>query len=294
MVVTIYTDGGADPNPGVGGWAAILRAGGREKVLTGNEPSTTNNRMELTAAIAALEALKRPSEIEFHTDSEYLRRGITEWIGEWQEKGWQRKGKPIPNADLWQSLDALTQLHRINWHWVRGHSGNPLNERVDRLARNARLAITATAPFDEEAPRLYVRGTCKGNPGPGAWAAVLELGDQTTQISAAEPSTTNNRMELAAVIGGLSLVPEGAQVHVITISDYVFMGASRWIHGWRKREWKKKDGRPVSNQDLWQELDRLLEMYDVHWINGKGVAEQFELGLEETAKLARQALSLEA
>jgi ribonuclease HI len=113
MVVTIYTDGGADPNPGIGGWAAILRAGNREKVLSGSDPSTTNNRMELTAAIAALEALRRPSQVEFYTDSEYLRLGITEHISKWRAANWQRKGRPIRNVDLWQALWPLTEHHSI-------------------------------------------------------------------------------------------------------------------------------------------------------------------------------------
>ncbi len=293
MIVTIYTDGGADPNPGIGGWAAILRAGGKEKVLTGSEPSTTNNRMELTAAIAALEALRRPSQVEFHTDSEYLRKGITEWIDDWQKKGWQRKGKPIPNVDLWQSLASLAKIHQIDWHWVRGHSGNRLNERVDTLARNARLAITPLARVGQDSLRLYVRGTCKGNPGPGAWAAVLEEDGETRQVSGAEASTTNNRMELMAVIGGMSLIPADAEAYIITTSDYVFMGATRWIHGWRRRDWKKRDGQPVSNQDLWLQIEALLEEHTLHWISAKGGAEQFEQGLAEAAALASQALAME-
>jgi ribonuclease HI len=293
MIVTIYTDGGADPNPGVGGWAAILRAGGKEKVLTGSEPSTTNNRMELTAAIAALEALRWPSQVEFHTDSEYVRRGITEWIDDWQKQSWQRKGKPIPNADLWQKLASLAETHQIDWHWVRGHSGNRLNERVDMLARDARLAISPVATASEESLRLYVRGTCKGNPGPGAWAAVLEHDGETSQASGAERSTTNNRMELMAVIGGMALIPDGAEAYVVTTSDYVFMGATRWIHGWRRRDWKKRDGRPVSNLDLWQQVEALIERHSLHWISGKGEPEQFEQGLEEAAVLARQALTME-
>ncbi len=293
MLVTIYTDGGADPNPGIGGWAAILSSGGHEKILTGSEPSTTNNRMELTAAIAALRALKRSSKVEFHTDSEYLRRGITEWIGKWREKNWQRKGKPIPNADLWKALWSLSNEHEINWHWVRGHSGDPLNERVDALARNARLAITPEPELKGGASLLYARGTCKGNPGPGAWAAIVEVGHETQQLSGSEPTTTNNRMELNAVIGGLTMIPEGESAYVITTSDYVLMGATRWIHGWRARDWKKKDGQLVSNQDLWRILDRMLEKRMVRWISGKGNAEQFQQGLAEAAQLAKRALEME-
>ena len=293
MIVTIYTDGGADPNPGTGGWAAILRAGNREKVLSGSDPSTTNNRMELTAAIAALEALKRPSQVEFYTDSEYLRLGITERISKWEDANWQRKGKAIPNADLWQALSRLAGQHDIRWHWVRGHAGDPLNERVDRLARNARLALVPEVDLNSNATRLYVRGSCKGNPGPGAWGVVLEVGQETQQLSGSESVTTNNRMELTAVIEGLNLIAPGDPAYVITTSDYVYMGATRWIHGWRQRNWKKKDGQKVSNQDLWQRLDELVADCEVRWINAKGGTGQFERGLDETARLAREALDME-
>ena len=135
--VTIYTDGSCDVNPGPGGWAALLKAGGRDKELSGAEPATTNNRMELTAALRALEALKQPSRVRLYTDSEYLKRGINEWVENWRARGWKRKGGALANADLWQALDRAIQRHEIEWHWVRGHAGNRDNQRVDRLARQA-------------------------------------------------------------------------------------------------------------------------------------------------------------
>jgi ribonuclease HI len=135
--VTIYTDGACRHNPGPGGWAALLRFGGHEKELSGSDPATTNNRMELTAALEALQALKQPCQVEFYTDSEYLKRGLTEWLPGWRRRGWQRKDGALANADLWQALDTAMQPHQIRWHWVRGHAGNPDNERVDRLARQA-------------------------------------------------------------------------------------------------------------------------------------------------------------
>ncbi len=135
--VTIYTDGACEPNPGPGGWAAILRSGGHEKILTGGEPDTTNNRMELTAAIRALQALKRPCQVDLFTDSEYLKRGITEWLPNWRRRNWKRKGGTLANVDLWQALDAAIGRHQIAWHWVRGHAGEADNERVDRLACQA-------------------------------------------------------------------------------------------------------------------------------------------------------------
>jgi ribonuclease HI len=135
--VTIYTDGACDPNPGPGGWAALLRYGKHEKVLTGSEEHTTNNRMELTAAIQALQALNSPCQVHLHTDSEYLKRGITEWMPAWKRRGWRRKEGALANADLWKALDDAMQPHQISWHWVRSHAGDADNERVDRLARQA-------------------------------------------------------------------------------------------------------------------------------------------------------------
>jgi len=137
--VVIYTDGACDPNPGPGGWAAILRFGAAEKVLVGSQADTTNNRMELTAALKGLEALKEPSQVDIYTDSEYLQRGITEWLPGWKAKNWKRKGGPLANLDLWQALDSALARHTVNWYWVRGHAGVHYNQRADALARKAIL-----------------------------------------------------------------------------------------------------------------------------------------------------------
>lgn len=131
----IYTDGACRGNPGPGGWAAVLRSGGREKVLQGGEPETTNNRMELTAAVRALQALKQPAQIVVYTDSKYVQQGISEWLPAWRARGWKTAGKkPVKNQDLWQALEQAAHGHDIEWRWVRGHAGNPYNEQVDRLA----------------------------------------------------------------------------------------------------------------------------------------------------------------
>lgn len=140
--VIVYSDGGAKPNPGVGGWAALLIWGEYEKEISGGEKSTTNNQMELTAAIRALEALNRPCTVEFYTDSEYLKNGITNWIRGWQRNGWKTaSGDPVQNRELWMRLHELTQKHKIDWRWTRGHAGNPNNERVDQLATAARTKV---------------------------------------------------------------------------------------------------------------------------------------------------------
>jgi len=134
--VEIWTDGACSGNPGPGGWGAILRFGEREKELSGGELLTTNNRMELTAAISALEALNRECEVDLHTDSQYLRQGVTGWMFGWKKNGWRTADrKPVKNEDLWRRLDEATARHKIDWRWVRGHAGDEMNERADELAR---------------------------------------------------------------------------------------------------------------------------------------------------------------
>ena len=134
--VDIYTDGACSGNPGPGGWAAILRTGNREKELSGGENPTTNNRMELMAAIAALEALKRPCTVRLHTDSKYVQQGITQWVPQWKRRGWKTSDrKPVKNVDLWERLDSALQDHVVEFLWVKGHAGHPENERCDELAR---------------------------------------------------------------------------------------------------------------------------------------------------------------
>jgi ribonuclease HI len=137
MTVVIHTDGACSGNPGPGGWGAILRYGGHEKELKGGEKLTTNNRMELTAAIMALEALTRPATVEIHTDSQYVKDGISKWIHGWKRNGWKTSDKkPVKNAELWQRLDAALLRHQVSWHWVKGHAGHDDNERADELARD--------------------------------------------------------------------------------------------------------------------------------------------------------------
>ena len=136
--VTIYTDGACSGNPGPGGWGAILLAPPHRKELSGGDRETTNNRMELQAAIEALEALKYPSRVQLYTDSIYVRDGITKWIDGWRRNGWRTAAKkPVKNVELWQRLDAAVQRHKVEWHWVKGHAGHPENERADELARMA-------------------------------------------------------------------------------------------------------------------------------------------------------------
>jgi ribonuclease HI len=140
--VRIHTDGACKGNPGRGGWGALLQFGDHERELFGGEAHTTNNRMELTAVIRALEALKRPCRVEVYTDSEYVKNGITEWLPAWKRRGWKTADrKPVKNVDLWHALDALAALHEVRWHWVRGHAGHDGNERADALANRGAAAV---------------------------------------------------------------------------------------------------------------------------------------------------------
>ncbi len=141
LMVTIYTDGGCDPNPGRGGWAALIQQDGKTTELSGCDPDSTNNRMELTAAIRALNSLKEPSKVTLHTDSTYLQKGITEWMPGWLKKNWRGSNGPVLNQDLWKELLAAAKPHQVTWMWVKGHSGNRFNARVDALVHQARSRL---------------------------------------------------------------------------------------------------------------------------------------------------------
>jgi len=143
-VVDLYTDGACKGNPGPGGWGALLRFGDHEKELCGGEPETTNNRMELTAVIEGLRALKRACKVRVHTDSQYVQKGISEWLANWRRRGWKTsEGKPVKNQDLWQALDQAVAEHEVEWFWVKGHAGHPENERADALANKGASQVMA-------------------------------------------------------------------------------------------------------------------------------------------------------
>ncbi|RDC59302.1 Ribonuclease H [Alteripontixanthobacter maritimus] len=150
--VEIFTDGACKGNPGPGGWGALLRMGSREKEISGGEPDTTNNRMEMLAAIQALDALKEACQVDLYTDSKYVMDGITGWIHGWKKRGWKTAAKkPVKNEDLWRALDEANTRHRVTWHWVKGHAGHPENERADQLASNAADAVARGQVVGDEA-----------------------------------------------------------------------------------------------------------------------------------------------
>ncbi len=266
--VTIYTDGGASPNPGPGGWGAILihESSGATRELSGNAPETTNNRMELTAAIEALAALKGPCEVALYTDSEYLQRGISEWLPRWIRQAWQLKdGQPVANEDLWRRLADLTGQHQIEWHWLRGHAGTPLNERAHRLAGEAMRQASHSAGTADEPTDAAIYLGVSARDGSGVWAALIRLADDEEILVGREDGVSSSALELMAAIEALTLLPEQIHVSLYTYSDYLRQGAAKWLPAWQRRGWKTRDGSPVKNRELWEQLDEEIRIRRITW-----------------------------
>ena len=286
---TIYTDGGCRPNPGPGGWAAVVLRPGQEPLeLSGGEPATTNNRMELRAAIEGLRALPTAHRIELYTDSEYVRKGITEWLERWLRNGWRTSGKKeVQNAGLWRELAAELARHRVGWHWVKGHAGDPWNERADELA-SAAMPRPLLPVDDPGAVHLFLGVAHSGTRDAGAWSAVLRLGARERFIAGQERGASANRMHIASAVAGLGALKRRVRAHVYTASDYLKDGATAWLGLWRGRGWKTRDGRPVAHAELWRELDRLQRRHDVRWhVASRGALPE---EMEEAKRRAREAL----
>jgi ribonuclease HI len=295
--VVVYTDGACDPNPGPGGWAAILRSGPHEKVIKGSDPSTTNNRMELQAALEALKTLKRGCLVTLHTDSEYLRQGITNWLPSWESRGWRTTGRrPVQNQDLWQALASEVERHQVEWHWVRGHAGDPLNERVDRLARaaiprSAAPGLVGKADEANCAVHMYTRASCLGSPGPGGWAVVKRCGDALTSRSGSTAEATANEMELLAAIHAFRSLSRPSHVCLHTVSKYLHQGVTRWVTAWQARGWQTKEGQPVRHKAIWLTLLDALAGHQVDWVLLRSDSRPPES--EQAATLAAQAARTE-
>ncbi|MFN2133248.1 MAG: ribonuclease HI [Anaerolineae bacterium] len=306
--VTVYTDGGCDPNPGPGGWAAILDYGDHEVVLRGNAPDSTNNRMEIEAATSALAYLlgrHGRCHVELYTDSRYLRQGITGWIDDWFARGWVTKGgAPVKNQDAWRQLYELSHMHTVSWHWLRGHAGDPLNERADWLARAARRRLgTTTAPGTapaEAVPRdpavplveLSIGVSCIGSRGPGAWAVVMRDGEARTLMQGSSQDTTSNALYLEAATESLRAVDDRRPATVYAPSLYLVSGASEWISGWQRNGWRTKGGSEVKNREAWEALLRAAAPHAVSWklVQESGgdddVSEARRIAGQEAARLA--------
>ncbi|MBN1284839.1 MAG: ribonuclease HI [Anaerolineae bacterium] len=265
--VTIYTDGGADPNPGPGGWGVVLIHPKKTLELSGGEAQTTNNRMELTAVIEALSVLKTPCVVDLHTDSQYVQRGITEWIDKWIASDWRRgkRGEPVLNEDLWRRLHKLAQAHEINWHWVKGHAGDEYNERADRLASAA--IPRAERQIDPDAVRVILRiAGPKHGRGAGGWAAAAARAGDVQTLHGRHPDITANQLVIYAALEALKQLPGDAPVYVYTNNSYLHDGVTRWVDGWRRSGWTTKTGEPVKFREMWQALDQICRARGVMWV----------------------------
>jgi ribonuclease HI len=235
--------------------------------------------MELTAAIRSLEALKQRCKVRLFTDSQYVKKGITQWLPGWIAQGWRRKTGELQNEDLWRRLADLVLEHEIQWGWVKGHAGHRWNERADQLAtqaiqeqRAARLAKARPAAAVTPAPPeidVFLRISCAK--GKGGWAALLRNRDGAEKtLAGAAGNVTSNQLDILAAAQVLESLPEGTRVAVHTGSDYLRNGAALWIEGWKRRGWKTQEGSPVSNRDLWERLERAMVRRKVTWPEVKG------------------------
>jgi ribonuclease HI len=276
--ITIYTDGACSPNPGRGGWGAVLLQDDQVVAeLSGSEQDTTNNRMELTAALRALAHLDEPYRVTLVTDSNYLKNGITAWIHSWKRRGWLTAARePVKNRDLWEGLDREIQRHNVEWKWVRGHSLNRWNERADTLAVTARSQVDGQASPDPQShlPRpdsdkricIFLGITFSPATGRGSWSAILHYQGHTKAIGGSMSGRSANEFHLVAAMEALLVVKKKLPVTLYTTSGYLRDGLTRWLEGWQRRNWLTNDGRPVSNRSLWQQLAGLRNMYAIEVI----------------------------
>lgn len=298
--VTIYTDGGCRPNPGPGGWGAVLELpdGGRRE-LSGSDPESTNNRMELTAALRALEAVPPGTDVELVTDSTYLEQGITRWLPSWRRRGWVTTSKePVKNRDLWMALDEVARKHRINWQWARGHAGHAGNERAHELAaaaipgdkqERAGAAPLAEPGADAVEALLAVAWSAKSRQ--GAWGALLRYRGVEKEIGGRARVASANAAHIASAALALEAIQKQLPVRVVTVSDYLRDGATLWLPAWRQRGWKTREGKPVANREWWERLARQLARLRVTW---QVVAEDPPPAeIVRARELARRALAAE-
>jgi ribonuclease HI len=259
--VTIYTDGGCDPNPGTGGWGVVLLFDDQQTELSGGERSSTNNRMELTAACRALEFLDQPYSVDLHTDSQYVQKGITEWIKNWIRKDW----KDVKNPDLWQRLDAATMRHDIKWHWLKGHAGHEHNERVDFLAMNEIRKLRGEAPLAQDIPAPFEGTIIHATSTPGTWKVKIKQESGETELNGAEQGANSYRMALVAAIAALEAFETPSKIEFYTDNETLQKGITQWIKGWIKKGWITSTGDPVKHKDLWLRLHDLREIHEISW-----------------------------
>lgn len=246
----------------------IFANGNRVVELSGNEEQTTNNRMELTAALKALQSLDQPSDVEIVTDSKYLQRGVVEWYEKWRSNGWRTMdGRVVKNCDLWQAFAWELKRHRIHWSWTKGHCNDHYNEQADRLAGEARKTLReVNAALDPQGVHLYLGVTWKNSSRSGAWAMILNYGNSFKVIGDYLKDTTANSLYLDGVISGINSLTRILPVYVHTRSGYLRDGLELWLDRWQRNNWCTRDDRQVSNAKQWQKLASLKEKYPIRTV----------------------------
>jgi ribonuclease HI len=312
--VTIYTDGVCPDNRGLGGWGVVMLAGEHVRELCGGEQGATTNRMELQAAISALNALKRPSTVELCTDSTYVIEGMETYLSAWKSRGWKTASRePVKNDDLWRVLDAIAEIHDIRWKWVKAgqsehnrHANALANQGFKDLLAQANAVTQAHAEeareerLEQREPvnvarqvTIYTDGSCLGNPGPGGWAAIIQGGGITTELSGGMNDTTNNRMELTAALEGLEST-DASRVRLVTDSQYVIKGIEEWMPNWQRNNWRTQGNTPVKNADLWRRMAMAIKSVDLklEWVKGHSghpMNERCDSLAQEQARLIQSA-----
>ncbi len=289
--VQVYTDGGADPNPGPAGWGAVILdpAGRPLRELSGGEDRSTNNRMELTAAIRALEVVEPGTPVRLFTDSTYLKKGVTEWLPGWIARGWRRRTGSVKNEDLWRRLAELEEAHDVEWRWVKGHAGHEHNERADELAtreigKRRRPSSPGAAEGAAEADvevLLRVSGGASGG-----WAAVVRQGADAQVLSGSFPGASANEIDVLAAAEVLESLSRELAIALYSGSDYLRNGATQWMPKWSRTGWTTKAGTPVRNRAAWQRLERALAGRRVAWPSIKTRKPE---GWKELGQIARDA-----
>ena len=276
------------------------------ELVKGGEGRSTNNRMELTAAIEALKTRNAGESVELYTDSEYLRLGITQWLDAWIRNGWIRgKGKPVLNKDLWLELHTQNSRLQVDWRWVKAHAGHTFNEIVDHAAREA--AISAASLDDSEtkiadgrpstagdvpASAKYAIAAVDSGTNRSAWAVISEASDFETVLEGIEVGASVHRALLTGTVRLLRSLQENGGVRLSTDSEYLYKGATQWLDGWWRRGWRKSDDKPVANKDLWIEIHGQLKRLDVEWqLNRRTNGDSSDSFVRIAARIARDVLA---
>ena len=262
--VRIYTDGSCRPNPGPGGWGVvIIDRDEQAATFSGSEEDTTNNRMELTAALRGLQQLSEPHQVELYTDSRYVKDGINLWMKNWLARGWTTiTGEDVRNRDLWQQLAAEITRHSIEWSWVKGHGTERWNILADELAGGARQK-TLLPLGDEDSIHIFLAITWRQKIGAGAWSGVMRYRNHFRVVGNVRREGSGNSLHIVSAVESLAELKRRIPVHIYTTSGYLKEGASSWLNQWRGRDWQTREGAEVSNRAEWQALAGVLDRVPV-------------------------------